>query len=81
MLTHKVSQYFNGTNDSNVFVSDCVYELSDFNIDDIKEDNINGQSNAYKKEHHNIGLDVHFEKDTTLIKDFWNLKLTEFLQI
>lgn len=70
----KVSQYFNGTNDSNVFVSDCVYELSDFNIDDI-----NGQSKSYKKEHHNIGLDVHFEKDTTLIKDFWNLKLTEFL--
>lgn len=70
----KVSQYFNGTNDSNVFVSDCIYELDDFNIDDI-----NGQSNAYKEEHHNIGLDVHFEHDTTLIKDFWNLKLTEFL--
>lgn len=70
----KVSQYFNGTNDSNVFVSDCVYELSDFNID-----NINGQSKSYKEEHHNMNLDVHFEKDTTLIKDFWNLKLTEFL--
>lgn len=70
----KVSQYFNGTNDSNVFVSDCVYELDDFNLDDI-----NGQSNVYKEEHHNIALDVHFEKDTTLIKDFWNLKLTEFL--
>lgn len=70
----KVSQYFNGTNDTNVFVSDCVYELSDFNIDDI-----NGQSNAYKEEHHNIALDVHFENDTTLIKDFWKLNLTEFL--
>lgn len=70
----KVSQYFNGTNDSNVFVSDCVYELDDFNLDDI-----NGQSNAYKEQHHNIGLDVHFEKDTTLIKDFWELNLTEFL--
>ena len=70
----KVSQYFNGTNDNNVFVSDCIYELDDFNIDDI-----NGQSNTYKEEHHNIGLNVQFEKDTTLIKDFWRLNLTDFL--
>lgn len=70
----KVSQYFNGTNDSNVFVSDCVYELSDFNIDDIKV-----SSKIIQEEHHNIGLSDTFENDTTLIKDFWNLKLTEFL--
>lgn len=70
----KVSQYFNGTNDSNVFVRDCVYELDDFNIDDIKV-----QSKCIQEEHHNIGLTCTFENDTTLIKDFWNLKLTEFL--
>lgn len=70
----KVSQYFNGTNDSNVFVSDCVYELSDFNIDDIKV-----QPKCIQEEHHNIGLTCTFENDTALIKDFWNLKLTEFL--
>ena len=75
----KVSQYFNGTNDTNVFVSDCVYELSDFNIDDIKEDNIKVSSKCIQEEHHNIGLSDTFENDTTLIKDFWNLKLTEFL--
>lgn len=70
----KVSQYFNGTNDSNVFVSDCVYELDDFNLNNIKR-----TVKIIQEEHHNISLDVHFEKDTTLIKDFWNLKLTEFL--
>ena len=73
----KVSQYFNGTNDSNdsnVFVSDCIYELDDFNIDDIKV-----QSKIIEEEHHNIALSCTFEHDTTLIKDFWNLKLTEFL--
>lgn len=70
----KVSQYFNGTNDNNVFVSDCIYQLSDFNIDDIKV-----QSKCIQEEHHNIGLTCTFENDTTLIKDFWNLKLTEFL--
>lgn len=70
----KVSQYFNGTNDNNVFVSDCIYQLSDFNIDDIKV-----QSKCIQQEHHNIGLTCTFENDTTLIKDFWNLKLTEFL--
>lgn len=70
----KVSQYFNGTNDNNVFVSDCIYQLSDFNIDDIKV-----QSKCIQEQHHNIGLTCTFENDTTLIKDFWNLKLTEFL--
>lgn len=75
----KPSQYFNGTNDSNVFVSDCVYELDDFNLDDIKEDNIKVSSKCIQEEHHNIGLSDTFENDTTLIKDFWNLKLTEFL--
>ena len=70
----KVSQYFNGTNDSNVFVSDCIYELYDFNIDDIKV-----QSKIIQKEHHNIGLTCTFENDTILIKDYWKLKLTEFL--
>lgn len=29
----KISQYFNGTNDSNIFVSDCIYELNDFKLD------------------------------------------------
>ena len=61
----KVSQYFNGTNDSNVFVSDCIYELDDFNIDDIKV-----QSKIIQEEHHNIDLTCTFEKDTTLIDDF-----------
>lgn len=75
----KVSQYFNGTNDSNVFVSDCVYQLDDFNLDDIKEDNIKVSSKCIQQEHNNIGLTDTFENDTTLIKDFWNLKLTEFL--
>lgn len=70
----KVSQYFNGTNDSNVFVSDCIYELDDFNIDDIKV-----QPKCIQEEPHNIGLTCTFEHDTTLIKDFWRLKLTEFL--
>ena len=45
----KVSQYFNGTNDTNVFVCNCVYELSDFNIDDIKV-----QYQKQEKEHNNI---------------------------
>lgn len=75
----KVSQYFNGTNDSNVFVSDCVYQLDDFNLDDIKEDNIKVSSKCIQQEHNNIGLTDTFENDTTLIKDFWKLKLTEFL--
>lgn len=70
----KVSQYFNGTNDSNVFVSDCIYELDDFNLDDIKV-----STKCIQQEHHKIGLNGTFEHDTTLIKDFWNLKLTEFL--
>ena len=70
----KVSQYFNGTNDSNVFVSDCIYELDDFNIDDIKV-----QSKIIQEEHHNIDLTCTFEKDTTLVKDFWRLNLTDFL--
>ena len=37
---------------------------------DYWSDDINGQSNAYKEEHHNIGLNVQFEKDATLIKAF-----------
>lgn len=48
----KVSQYFNGTNDSNVFVSNCVYELSDFNIDDIKVSLQN-----HRRENNNINLE------------------------
>lgn len=75
----KVSQYFNGTNDINVFVSGCVYELNDFNLDGIKEDNIKVQSKCIQEENNNIGLTCTFENDTTLIKDYWKLKLTEFL--
>lgn len=71
----KVSQYFNGTNDSNVFVSDCVYELSDFNIDDIK---VQSQMHTTRTTQYSVGVALS-ENDTTLIKDFWNLKLTEFL--
>ena len=75
----KVSQYFNGTNDSNdsnVFVSDCIYELSDFNLDNINK-SIN--PNAYKKNNTISIWSDTFKNDTTLIKDFWNLKLTDFL--
>lgn len=75
----KVSQYFNGTNDSNIFVSDNIYELNDFKLDDIKEDKMKVQSKCIQKENNNIGLTCTFENDTTLIKDFWKLKLTEFL--
>lgn len=75
----KVSQYFNGTNDSNIFVSGCVYELNDFNLDGIKEDNLKRTVKRIQEEQNNIGLNVLFENNTTLIKDFWNLKLTEFL--
>lgn len=100
----KVSQYFNGTNDINVFVSGCVYELNDFNLDGIKEDkmkvsskciqeennniglsdtfvkdNMKVQSKYIQEENNNIGLTCTFENDTTLIKDYWKLKLTEFL--
>ena len=70
----KVSQYFNGTNDSNVFVSDCIYELSDFNLDDIKV-----QPKIIEERTQQYSLTCTFEHDTTLIKDFWRLKLTEFL--
>lgn len=76
---NKPSQYFNGTNDTNVFVSDCVYQLDDFNLDDIKKDKMKVQPKCIQQEQHNIGLTCTFENDTTLIKDFWNLKLTEFL--
>ena len=31
----KVSQYFNGTNDSNIFVSNCIYQLNDLKLDNI----------------------------------------------
>lgn len=75
----KVSQYFNGTNDINVFVSGCVYELNDFNLDNKNLDYIKVQSKYIQQEHNNIGLTCTFENDTTLIKDFWKLKLTEFL--
>lgn len=87
----KVSQYFNGSNDSNIFVSGCVYELNDFNLDNNfinnnKEintknnyNNIKVQSKYIEEEHNNIALTCTFENDTTLIKDFWKLKLTEFL--
>lgn len=75
----KTSQYFNGTNDSKVFVSDCIYELNDFKLDNIKEDNIKVSSKYIQEEHNNIGLSDTFENDTTLIKDYWKLKLTEFL--
>ena len=67
----KVSQYFNGTNDTNVFVSDCVYELSDFNIDDIKV-----QYQKQEKEHNNINLELHFEKNTTFEKDYWSNEMS-----
>lgn len=69
----------NGTNDINVFVSDCVYELNDFNLDDIKGYNMKVSSKYIQEENNNIGLSDTFENDTTLIKDFWKLKLTEFL--
>lgn len=75
----KVSQYFNGTNDINVFVSDYVYELDDFNLDDIKEDNLKVSFKSIQEEKNNISLNGTFENDTTLIKDYWKLKLTEFL--
>lgn len=70
----KVSQYFNGTNDINVFVSDYVYELDDFNLDNLKV-----SSKSIQEENNNIDLTDTFENDTTLIKDYWKLKLTEFL--
>ena len=72
----KVSQYFNGTNDSNVFVSDCIYELDDFNIDDINK-SINPKS--YKENTTISTWSDTFKNDTTLVKDFWNLNLTDFL--
>ena len=77
----KVSQYFNGTNDSNVFVSNCIYELDDFNIDDINLDNINKSINpkSYKENTTISTWSDTFENDTTLIKDFWRLNLTDFL--
>lgn len=67
----KPSQYFNGTNDSNVFVSDCIYELDDFNIDDIKV-----SSKIIQEEHNNIGLTDTFEKDTTFEKDYWSNEMS-----
>ena len=67
----KVSQYFNGTNDDNVFVSDCIYELDDFNIDDIKV-----QSQNKDIEHNNINLELHFEKNTTFEKDYWSNEMS-----
>jgi len=76
---NKVSQYFNGTDDNNVFVSNYVYELDDFNLDDIKEDNLKVSFKFIQQENNNISLTDTFENDTTLIKDYWKLKLTEFL--
>lgn len=71
----KVSQYFNGTNDSNVFVSNCVYELSDFNIDDIKVSLQN-----HRRENTTISTwSDTFKNDSTMINDFWRLSLTDFL--
>ena len=93
---YKPSQYFNGTNDSNLFMSNYIYELNDFKIDNMNLDkkyldhnkNFNNsidlniikvQSKFIQEEHHNIGLTCTFKNDTVLIKDFWNLKFTEFL--
>ena len=45
----KVSQYFNGTNDSNIFVSNCIYQLNDFKLDNIfnnKNTNYNSNINT-----------------------------------
>ena len=75
----KVSQYFNGTNDSNIFVSNCIYQLNDFKLDNNFINNIKVQSKYIEGEHNNIALTCTFENDSTLIKDFWKLKLTEFL--
>lgn len=81
----KVSQYLNGTNDINILVSGCVYELNDFNLDNIINNNSNYLNNIkvsskyIQEEHNNIDLVGTFENDATLIKDFWKLKLTEFL--
>lgn len=89
----KVSQYFNGTNDSNIFASNCIYELNDFKLDNIINNinnnfnyntnnnlnNIKVSSKYIQEEHNNIDLVGTFENDTALIKDYWRLSLTNFL--
>lgn len=83
----KVSQYFNGTNDSNIFVSDCIYELNDFKLDNnlINKNNYNNTNNKSvnpKSYNNNTTISTWsgtFKNDTTLINDFWILSLTDFL--
>lgn len=72
----KVSQYFNGTNDSNVFVSDCIYELDDFNIDDIIKNNSKSISQNERKETQHYRLSDTFEKNTTFEKDYWSNEMS-----
>lgn len=91
----KVSQYFNGTNDSNIFVSNCIYELNDFKLDNIinnKNTNYNSNINTNNninnikvsskyihQQTQQYSLDDTFKNDTTMIDDFWRLSLTDFL--
>lgn len=83
----KVSQYFNGTNDSNIFVSYCIYELNDFKLDNIinnKNKNINTNYNYNNKKDsqkqeertQQYSLNVLFEKNTTFEKDYWSNKMS-----
>jgi len=72
----KISQYFNGTNDSNVFVSDCVYELDDFNLDDIIKNNSKSIIQKQEEEHNIIALSDTFEKNTTFEKDYWSNEMS-----
>lgn len=79
----KVSQYFNGTNDSNVFVSGYVYELNDFKLDNIinnknKDINTNNKSINQKQEEdtQQYSLNDTFEKNTTFEKDYWSNEMS-----
>lgn len=73
----KVSQYFNGTNDINVFVSDYVYELDDFIINEnntINNSDISKVQSKTIREEENI-----IDLGCTFIKDYWILPYTKLL--
>lgn len=74
----KVSQYFNGTNDSNIFTSNFIYELNDFKLDNNFNTNYNTnnnlnnikvQSKYIEERTQQYDLTCTFENDTTLINN------------
>lgn len=79
--SYSPTQYFNGTN-KQVYNNDIIYNIDSFKFNDSSISSSTStkvSSKCIQRHHHNIGLTDTFEKDTTLIKDFWKLNLTEFL--